>query len=373
MFSFIGKYFNKIAPSSNVEPRRISLPPSSQNIKSRWGALPSLIQRRQFGDFIRLSGKPKMQFDNTWNAGDSFLELASSSKHTILQFTDLHHYNNGSKEDAEGIQLIGTVAERVKPDSVVLTGDIIDGRYCGNYKCFRNVVAPLIDLGIPWTYIPGNHDDETKNFTKKDLLKVLSFPLCASRFAQSFTHALRVGPMQIYLVDSNGYARQPSANLDTVTYDYIKEDQIEWYNKMKSDAEVGLAFFHIPLMEFKQSKVLVGSKGETPCTPVYNSGFFRAARDKKDIHAMFVGHDHWNDFVSELEGVWLSYGRVSGFTRSAVYGNQNHVANKKRGGRVIRYDSSRKVLSTWVENKRGMEQDSVVSKGIVNEKFSVLE
>jgi len=371
MLSFFGKCFNKTASSPTPQTTRISSPPSSNHLKS-WGNLPSLLQRRHFGDFIRLSGKPKDEHTTTWNAGDSFLELGSSSKHTILQFTDLHHYNNGGKEDAEGIQLIGTVAERVKPDLVVLTGDIIDGRYCGSYKCFRNVVAPLIDLRIPWAYIPGNHDDETKSFTKKDLLKVLSLPLCASRFAESFTHALRVGPMQIYLIDSNGYI-QPSTRTDTVTYDYIKDDQIEWYNKVKSDAEVGLAFFHIPLMEFKQSKVLVGSKGEIPCTPEYNSGFFRALRKKNDIDALFVGHDHWNDFVSELEGVWLSYGRVSGFTSSSMYGNQSHVSNKKRGGRVIRYDSSKRILSTWVENKKGMEQDSIVSKGIVAKKFSVLE
>jgi 3',5'-cyclic AMP phosphodiesterase CpdA len=225
---------------------------------------------------------------------DNNFTKSKSSCNSILQFTDLHYYNNGSKADAEGVKLIGTLSERVKPDLVVLTGDIIDGRYCGDYKCFRNVIAPLIDLQIPWTYIPGNHDDETEAFTRRDLLNVYSYPYCASRNANSFTHSLMVGPMQLFMIDSHGYTN--STSISEFSYDYIKEEQINWYSNTTSKAELGLAFFHIPLVEYKLSKVLVGTKGEEPCTPQHNSGFFGAIQKKKDVHAMFVGHDHWNDF-----------------------------------------------------------------------------
>jgi len=301
----------------------------------------------------------------TGNVADSFFEIVEPSKnHTILQFTDLHYYNNGSREDRESLNLIRTVAERVKPDLVVLTGDIIDGRYCGDFSCFKNVVAPLIELNIPWTYVPGNHDDETKKFSRKDLLNVFKYPLCASKHATSFTHSIKLGPMQIYLMDSNGYAEKSPTN---TTYDFIKPDQIEWYNNTPFNSEVGLAFFHIPLVEYKKSKVLIGTKGEEPCTPVHNSGLFDAVKKKKDVHAVFTGHDHWNDFVSELDNVWLCYGRVSGFTTSCYYGEGVSPVSKSRGGRVIRYDSSKKLLSTWLENKKGVERNSVISRSIAQE------
>jgi predicted phosphodiesterase len=363
MLSHFGKFFG-ISKETNVS----SFGKNSWNLG--WKRLPSLFQRRQYS-FIRMCDTKRGSFQTQDPyVADGFLEFAKPAHNTILQFTDLHHYNNGSKEDAEGIKLIGTLAERVKPDLVVLTGDIIDARYCGNYKCFRNVVSPLIDLKIPWTYVPGNHDDETRSFTRKDLLNVYNMPLCASKNARSFNHTIHLGPLQIYLIDSHGYVDN-SAEL--LSYDHIKEDQIDWFSKAPITGECGIAFFHIPLIEYKKSRILVGQKGEEPCTPMYNSGFFKAVREKKDMHALFVGHDHWNDFTSVLNGVWLCYGRVSGFTYSTVYGDKQSPANKERGGRVIRYDSGRKLLSTWVENKKGMEKESLISKQIQSGKETQLD
>jgi len=326
---------------------------------------------RNFSSNIRFSGNKDPISASKENEADFIFENSESVHDTILQFTDLHFYNNGSREDEEGIKLIRTLSQRVRPNLVVFTGDIIDGRYCGSFDCFLKVIQPLIDLGIPWTYIPGNHDDETNLYSRKDLLSLLSLPMCASRNQETFNHHLRMGSMQIYLLDSHGYLHPPSV---PVAYDFIKKEQIDWYNQCAvSDAHVGLAFFHIPLQEYKQAQILRGSWGEEPCTPIHNSGFFQAMKRKKDIDAVFVGHDHWNDFVSQKDGIWLCYGRVSGFTYSTSYGDFSSPANKERGGRVIRYHPSLRILSTWVENLRGIERNSVVSKGISRENFSLLE
>jgi len=232
---------------------------------------------------------------------------------------------------------------------------------------FRHVVSPLIDLGIPWTYVPGNHDDNTKSYSRKDLLNVLSLPMCVSKGMNSFSHTLKIGPMQLYLIDSHSYAKPNSENLSK---EYIKNDQIEWYNKTPSETEVGLAFFHIPLAEYRQAKGLVGNRGEGPLTPYCNSGFFRALRKKKDVHAVF-GNDHmWSDFVSELNNAWLCNGKVSGFTYSTVYGKCSSPTNGQRGGRVIRYDSTTKGLSTWVENKKGLQKESIISRTASAQNFT---
>src|SRR5690349_10470732 len=121
-------------------------------------------------------------------------------------------------------------------------------------------------------------------------------------------------------------------------------------------------------MEYKQSRIIIGQKGEEPCTPKHNSGFFSVVQQKRDIHAMFTGHDHWNDYISELDEVWLGYGRVTGSTgklensidssctEPSIYSDYSNAKRcPERGGRVVRYDSSTKELSTWIETIKGPE------------------
>jgi len=293
---------------------------------------------------------------------ESKFPKTSKKTQRIVQFTDLHHFNNGSKEDQEGIELMASIVDRVDPDLVVLSGDIIDGRHCGSHSCFSKIVAPFIERGIPWTFVPGNHDDETEVFTRQDLLSIYSLPFCASRNKETFTHSLELGPMQVYMIDSNAYIDRHE---DHPTYDYIHHEQIEWYKEHPSTGEVGVAFFHIPIVEYKKARVLIGSKGEEPCTPKYNSGFFQAIQQKRDIQAMFTGHDHWNDFVAELDDVWMGYGRVTGSTAPSIYSDFSNVSKCPfRGGRVVEYDPTTKQLSTWIENERGTEENTLLVKTI---------
>jgi len=299
--------------------------------------------KRTISSFGRVGGKlPK-------SASDFFFDEAKPH-HTILQFTDLHHYNDGSREDKDGIRLISTLADRIRPELVVLTGNIVDARSCQNYSSFRNVVAPFIDLKIPWTYLPGNHDDETKTFPRKELMNVFSLPLCASKFANSFTHTIQLGPMKLYLIDSNG-----SLSTDTPTYQSLNSNT-------PCEPEVSVAFFYVPLQELKQSKALAGPNGEEPRAAEHIPAYFKALLARRKVHALFLGHDYWSDFDSELDGSWMYSGRVSGFNTSTMNISK---AIKSRGGRVIQYDSSNKTLSTWMENLRGMERDSHISKSIL--------
>jgi len=281
----------------------------------------------------------------------------------IVQFTDLHHFNNGSQEDVEGLELMASIVDRVNPDLVVLSGDIIDGRHCGTHSCFKNIIAPFVERGIPWTFVPGNHDDETDLFTRQDLLSIYSLPFCASHNKDSFTHSLELGPMQVYMIDSNAYIDRHE---DHPTYDHIHGDQIDWYRDCPTVGEVGVAFFHIPIVEYKKARVLIGSKGEEPCTPIHNSGFFSAVQQKRDVQAMFTGHDHWNDFVAETDDIWMGYGRVTGSTAPSVYSDYSNAPRcPSRGGRIVQYDPSTKELSTWIENANGPEDGTLLSKKIL--------
>jgi len=276
------------------------------------------------------------------NLADSFLRISNHSNYSILQFADL--YNRG-KEDREGIQMIGTVAERVKPNLVILTGNILDTRYCRDYKNLRNVVQPLIDLGIPWTFVPGN---DPKTVPRTDLLNVYKMPLCALSNGNSFTHSIKLGPVQIHLIDSS------TMNPTNGVYDFI-QNQTGLSNKAKIEGELGLAFFHS-----QKPKIIIGNR-----VPQYNPSASLNTTKKGEVNnALFTGAEHWNDFVSEMNGTWLAYGRVSGAAKTSLGGSSVPLKKERGSGRVIRYDSSKKILSSWLENRKGFEHNTLISKAI---------
>jgi len=304
---------------------------------------------RGFG-FVKMSSQPTTAFGRKkqTSLADNFFQITQQDT-TILQFTDLMYYINPAREDKEGVNVVRTIAERVKPNLVVFAGDIIDGRVCKDYKAFRNAIQPLVERQIPWTYIPG----KPKHFPRKELLNLFSLPMCASRGATSFTHTLQVGLSQIHLIDTYGEPECPVMSPENM--DILSEPQNDWFAQKPAQGQVSLAFYH---NSATQKPKLPKGRQETFS---YTSGFSCA---DQDLQGLFTGRDRWNDFVaSETEGVWLCYGQVkSGFTQS---GRDQTPLKKERWGRVIRYDPSSKLLSTWIENKKGVEHNSIISRRTV--------
>jgi len=117
---------------------------------------------------------------------------------------------------------------RTRPHIVVFTGDVIDSRAfppdsprdCWK-ATFRAAIAPVVAHGIPWTFVPGNHDhEEGCPYKREDMLQVYSgeFPLCLSEGAASFNHSLTVGPgpfadasntLRLWLFDTGGNNPNP--------------------------------------------------------------------------------------------------------------------------------------------------------------------
>lgn len=141
------------------------------------------------------------------------------------------------------------------------------------------------------------------------------------------------GRFTLYFLDSGAY----SFNLAYPGYDWIKEDQVEWFRQTsqaitsrypKDKVPNALAFFHIPIPEYalvdddnddndhddddgedglrkKENGKMVGDKVEGVSSPSYNSGMFDAIFESKDVRATTVGHDHLNDYVSLVSFVYL--------------------------------------------------------------------
>lgn len=91
-----------------------------------------------------------------------------------------------------------------------------------------------------------------------------------------------------------------------------------------------LAFFHIPIPEIREGplKNIVGEYWEYAACSSVKSGVLHTLVSMGDVKAVFIGHDHTNDFCGNLDGIWFCYGGGFGYHG---YGK----AGKPRRARVI--------------------------------------
>jgi len=285
-------------------------------------------------------------------------------KFKIVQFTDLHLISGKdfAERNDSTYMLMRKVIKEENPDLVVLTGDIVVSG--GAAHVWEEVVQPMTEAKVPFAVTFGNHDTET-DLSKASTLKLIQknkFNLtynadktlsgegnCSLPILSSDGKAM---PAAIYLFDSHAYTNDSTHG----GYDWIKNDQIQWYRKQSAaytrkqgKAVSALAFFHIPLPEFEQvrnQKTVLGSTGEQVCSPAVNSGLFSSFVEMDDVIGAFVGHDHNNDYVGSIADICLGYGRKTG------YASAYHEI-LERGARVIELHENEKKFDTHIRTLSG--------------------
>lgn len=306
------------------------------------------------------------------------LKFNSNGKFKIVQLTDVHYiYNDERSKPAE--TCINSVLEKEHPDLVILTGDIIFGK--PGKESLQTVLNIVSKFKVPFAITFGNHDDE-QGVSKADLMKVaMEYPYNLSVPSEGITGVAnfvlpilsndgRRNAEVLYIIDSNSYSRVPGVK----GYDYIHFDQIEWYRgqSRRFTSENGgkplpsMAFFHIPVPEFTEaacsgSAMLYGSRTEPNCSPALNTGFFAAAKEMDDIRAMFVGHDHDNDYAVMWHNILLAYGRYSG--GKTVYNNL-----PVNGARVIELNEGSTDFTTWIRLSNGDVEQRITCPGAFQKK-----
>ena len=284
-----------------------------------------------------------------------FLRWDRTEDFKILQLGDIHL----SQADVydEHLAVIEKTIQKADPDFIALTGD-----------CFtfadKHTVKQLFDFieshNIYWTFIFGNHDDQgyySDTYIQR---------LCASskyqhcRFVNlehddvegrsNFVINLRKGTdntkaeYQLYFLDSHNY------NFDTLEYDYIKEDQIDWYERMVNYTKNNYGggnivkssmYMHIGFPEFtkiwdqsksaeeQENAPIIGDMEEWHGSPSSDKGLFNKIKKLGSTQSVSCSHDHANDSVIKYEDVYLCYGVHS---TNRIY---NDEEGKKLGGQVI--------------------------------------
>lgn len=280
----------------------------------------------------------------------------------VIQLADTH-WTFGSDLEEEAAYLSALINE-AGADIAILTGDQILG---GNKRIYTRLLDTLEESSLSYFALAwGNHDEQGLYDPDFPTNLALSYDKCLnidhpnddifgrSNFVIDLTKDGKI-VHELYVLDSN--------KLDphgfSLAYDVIHEDQIEWYEKMVNRAK-GIngaivhssAFFHIALWQYEYAYRLAneGIKGyssdpshpggiidysgemheeiwEIPGlgqTRTYagyeDSGFFAKAEELGSTKAMFVGHDHKNDFCALYYGseakandpIALCYGLKSG-------------------------------------------------------------
>ena len=280
-------------------------------------------------------------------------------KFKILQITDTH-YVAGNPKSSRALDNVIEMLDTEKPDLVIHTGDIVYGKPAE--QSIREILAPISERKIPFAVAFGNHDEEFDRTRAQMLDIAMSMPYNVNTRIEGIygeSNAVltlsspKTGKVDrvFYIFDSNGYSKIKGIK----GYDHIRFNQIAWY-RQQSEAFTQMnggnpipsfAFFHIPLEEYKTSiaddrrHVMRGIKGELVACPNVNSGLFVSMKEMKDIQAIFVGHDHNNDYAMYWNKMFLIYGRFSGC--DTVYNDL-----KPNGARVIELTEGETSFRSWI-------------------------
>lgn len=303
------------------------------------------------------------------------LKFNDNGKFRIMQIADVQE---GAKVSPDTLRLIRLALKKEKPDLVVFTGDQIYGVHPSFYKgdkkenarkTIKEIIRPIEEAGIPFCVTFGNHDCQVglSNSEQADIYNESEFSVhgeyrCAD---DKGTFRLPLYCDEEHVFDLYLFDCLPQA----ISGEYlpVSEAQLSFFREEREKARENgkytpsVVFQHIPVPEFYDvlKRVKFGTKGaveafrthkgefyvlpdeiirnggfmkESPAVPDKNSGEFDVLKEKGNVLALIVGHDHINSFVAEKEGIKLIYTQCAGFN---VYGPK-----LKRGVRIIELDKN---------------------------------
>ena len=290
-------------------------------------------------------------------------------KFKIMQVADVQEVPQVSPDT---VKLLTLAIEREQPDLIVFTGDQLYGLiplfFLGDNeqnvrRTLQRILAPAEEAGIPFAVTFGNHDEQAGLTNAEQAKLYAEFPhyLKGERRGDDDPGTLLLtvqngagaDAVNVLLVDSNGQR-------GTGEYLPVKPEQLSWIKeKLEARPLPTFVFQHIPVPEYyhvlerakRTTKGAVeafrthaheyyvlphtlreagGFMGETPAVPDENSGEFEILKQSGCVKGLFVGHDHNNSFVSELDGMKIAYTQSTGFH---AYG-----PGRTRGVRIIELD-----------------------------------
>ena len=263
----------------------------------------------------------------------------SSPEIKILQLTDFHLLSGFDHQDRRTLNLIEALITHDDYDLIVITGDLTMSPFAPQLMAY--FIHFMESFETPWTFVFGNHESDANSYQSiinhmpaSEYLLFKVGPELSEGGYGNFKISFIYQELHIY----HTYFLDTKAERSSYTkvegkYDYLSEAQVAWYQShVSNDIASSSVFMHMPLRQYMNPESYVGIFNEKK---VYAqgryTGFFDVMKTYGKSQAVFVGHDHLNDFYTIVDGIMLAYGRVTGF---------NAYGNLERGARIITLDQN---------------------------------
>ncbi len=305
---------------------------------------------------------------------DAMLKFDENGKFKILVLADVQ---TGYPMEEEMIFFIEEAIRFSEPDLVVFTGDNVNNP---DLRTYDQMLTPVIDAGVPYTMVLGNHDEENSGgLTREEILQqyqkyegFLGYDADPTLHGAG-THNLTILSsdekslaFNLWMFDCGDYVYNSQG--ERLGYDWVREDQIEWYDTVREELKEenggqvvpSLVFQHIIPQEpcqkvFLQSDIQFGELTKNfqdgtamtfipdisqfdgylfePCCPGYgNDGQWDAMVAGGDVLGVICGHDHMNGFIADCDGIDMI------MTPGCTY--DSYYTEMIQGARVIELDET---------------------------------
>ncbi len=258
---------------------------------------------------------------------------------TILQFTDIHWSIGtqvGNDEYGQVAYLKALVAETerhtgAKVDLIEITGDTFMLSNASYVTAFINTME---QIAVPYAITWGNHDRQGTYLANwmysqfENAEHCLYVDVKNDDVAGDGNYVLNLDQdgstkWQVFHMDSGASYREGAVELG-MTYDYIRQSQLDWLSASHKSGVPSLAYFHIAQKDFKThfdnaKKGVAGYKAKFFKT----EGFGASKADgvpmledtfvANDVKGAFIGHCHSNDLtVQTPSGTVYGFGVKTG-------------------------------------------------------------
>jgi len=228
----------------------------------------------------------------------------------------MHFIPDGAMIDHEAVLDVKKMIKKFSAEALVITGDLWNNNtdHTGQ-KLLERTAADFGKLSIPWIFVWGNHDDVDDNAKADAALEKAKGSL--------YRGSLTKGNYVVEIRDpATGKTVLNMIALDDGRAGVMNKDAVDWFSaesakiKNGSPAPPAFLFFHIPILQYQEivdSGLATGVKFEKVCHEGDDGSAFKEFVKAGFVKAIFVGHDHYNNYSGDLDGIKLVYARSTGF------------------------------------------------------------